>query len=131
MDAYFEPRPIAPGEAVALPGLPVLTPRPTVHVPGKPCFGFYLGHDVYYSSDSQLLPPTEALDGGALRAVFQDCQLFETPNGVHTDFGRLARELPPELKAITRLMHYNHPPDLDARAHGFWGFVPPHEPQWL
>lgn len=131
LDAYFEPRPLAEGEVVALPGLPVLTPRPTVHVPGKPCYGFFLGEDVYYSSDSQLLPPAVGPGGAPLRAVFQDCQLFETSPGVHTPFSVLDRELPPALKAVTRLMHYNHEPEVDAREHGFWGFVRPDEAYWL
>jgi hypothetical protein len=63
--------------------------------------------------------------------VFQDCQLFDTSPRVHTPFNVLAREMPAELKAVTRLMHYNHPPEVDANAHGFWGFVQPREAYWL
>ncbi|MEB3198253.1 MAG: MBL fold metallo-hydrolase [Candidatus Sericytochromatia bacterium] len=131
LDAYFDLRPLKPGESLALPGLPALTMRPTVHVPGKPCFGFYLGRDVYYSSDSQLMPPFEGIDGAPLRAIFQDCQLFDSPYAVHTSFNTLVRDLPDHLKPITRLMHYNEPPSLDAQAEGFWGFVPRHEKLWL
>jgi hypothetical protein len=131
LDAYFELRPLALGECVSLPGLPVLTPRPTIHVPGKPCFGFFLGDDVYFSSDSRLLPPVEGLGGKPLRAIFQDCQLFDTPHPVHTSFATLDRELAPAVKAITRLMHYNEPPSLDAQKHGFWGFVQRDERLWF
>lgn len=131
LDAYFELRPLGPGDSVCVPGLPVLTPRPTVHIPGKPCFGFFLGDDVYFSSDSQLLPPLEGPSGKPLRAIFQDCQLFDTPHSVHTSFEMLDAALPPDVKAITRLMHYNETPALDARQRGFWGFVPRDIPLWF
>lgn len=123
LDAYFELRPVPPGGVVRIPGLPDLTPQPTIHVPGKPCFGFFLADDVYFSSDSRLLPPLKGLGGTPLRAIFQDCQLFDSPFPVHTSFATLDRELPPDIKAITRLMHYNEKPGFDATAHGFWGFV--------
>lgn len=130
-DAYFEPKPMRDGDVVEVPGLPVITPRASVHVPGKPSFGFFLGEDVFFSADTQELPPAVGPTGKPLRAIFQDCQLFDIPNAVHTSLARLHREMAPELKAITRLMHYNHTPDVDARAMGFMGFVERDEPIWL
>ena len=132
LDAYFTPHLLKEGEAVALEGLPALLPKQGLHVPGKASFGFFLGEDVFFSADSQLLPPTVGPSGKPLRTIFQDCQLFDIPNGVHTSFQRLQRELPPEQKAITRLMHYNfEPPHDEAKAAGFWGFVPRGERVWL
>lgn len=131
LDAYFEPAPLKPGELVEVDGLPPLTPRESLHVHGKPSFGFFIGDDVFYSSDSQELPPTHGPTGRPLRAIFQDCQLFETRHDVHTPLQRLIREMPPEQKAITYLMHYNHEPTEDAVALGFKGFVRRHEPIWV
>lgn len=131
LDAYFEPKILAPGERVAAANLPVITPRQSVHVPGKASFGFFLGEDVFFSADTQELPPAVGPTGKPLRAIFQDCQLFDIPNAVHTSLARLDREMAPELKAITRLMHYNHQPDIDARAMGFQGFVVRNEAIWL
>lgn len=131
LDAYFEVKPMHEGDTVAVDGLPVLTPRQSLHVKGKPSFGFYLGEDVYYSSDTQELPPLVGPTGKPLRAIFQDCQLFEARHNVHTPLARLAREMSPEQKAITHLMHYNHPPEIDAAAMGFVGFVERGQPIWL
>lgn len=131
LDAYYTVHQLGPDQPVQLPGLPALLPRPGLHVPGKPSFGFFLGEDVFFSSDSQQLPPTHGPTGKPLRIIFQDCQLFDIPHSVHTSFDRLDREMPAEQKAITRLMHYNHMPTVDARAMGFWGFVPRNEAVWI
>ena len=131
LDAYFDVHVLRERAAVTIAGLPTLTPRATVHVPGKPSFGFYLGEDVYFSADTQQLPPREGPTGKPLRAIFQDCQLFDIPNSVHTSLEKLTREMPPDQRAITRLMHYNHPPEVDARALGFVGFVPRNEAFWF
>ena len=131
IDAYFDVHLLGEGGVVAIAGLPTLTPRATVHVPGKASYGFFLGEDVYFSADTQHLPPDVGPTGKPLRAIFQDCQLFDIPHSVHTSLTKLDREMPPAQKAITRLMHYNHPPDVDAVAMGFAGFVPRHEPIWL
>jgi glyoxylase-like metal-dependent hydrolase (beta-lactamase superfamily II) len=131
LDAYFDVHRLGQSDVVAIPGLPVLTPRQSLHVPGKASFGFFLGEDVFYSSDTQELPPAVGPTGKPLRAIFQDCQLFETRRDVHTSLARLDRELSPELKAITHLMHYNQPSDIDVQAMGFKGFVERNAPIWL
>jgi ribonuclease BN (tRNA processing enzyme) len=128
LDAYFTPRLVKAAESVEVKGLPSLSPRRSLHIEGKPSYGFFLGEDVFYSSDTQELPPATGPTGKPLRAIFQDCQFFETGKDVHTPFAKLSREMPDDLKAITYLMHYNHPPTLDACAHGFRGFVKRQEP---
>lgn len=131
LEAYFEPLVLEGTAPLALAGLPAITLVPSLHVHGKPSFSMFLGEDVFYSSDSQLLPPTVGPTGKPLRLIFQDCQLFEARHNVHTPLARLIREMPPEQKAITYLMHYNHTPVEDAVALGFKGFVKRHEPIWL
>ncbi|MNS54683.1 ribonuclease Z [compost metagenome] len=131
LDAYFQVRPVSDGQAIQLDGLPAITPRQSLHVLGKPSFGIFIGEDVFYSSDTQDLPPTVGPTGKPLRAIFQDCQLFESKHDVHTSLQRLTRELPPEQKAITYLMHYNEPPEVDVVAMGFKGFVERNQPIWL
>jgi len=111
---------------IAIAGLPEITLQPTLHVKGKPAFSVFLGDRVYYSSDTQLLPPGEGLSGAPLEAIFQDCQLVGGSSNVHTPLEQLARELPPERKRITHLMHYGHGWEaLDPQALGFAEFVRP------
>ncbi len=131
LDAYFDVHRLLDDGHLELEGLPVLTPIPTLHVLGKPSYSFFLGEDIYYSSDTQYLPPALGPTGKPLRAIFQDCQLFDAPHMVHTSLAQLARDMTPELKRITRLMHYNHAPDVDAAALGFIGFVERGQPIWL
>ena len=132
LGAYFAVNVMKGPDALAIAGLPTLTPRAGLHVPGKPSFGFFLDDDVFYSSDSQELPPAVGPTGKPLRAIFQDCQLFETAYAVHTPLQLLAKELPAAQRAITHLMHYNLPPDdAEARELGFVGFVHRNEPIWL
>lgn len=123
LSGYFDPHSLDPAKPLVLPELPTVGFLRSLHVPGKASYSLFLGEDVFYSSDSQLLPPAVGPSGKPLRVIFQDCQLFETGSDVHTPLARLERELPPEQKAITYLMHYNHAPDVDARALGFAGFV--------
>ncbi len=121
---YFEVH-LLEGEkpSFSIPGLPSITLVPTVHVKGKPAFSLFLGDSVFYSSDSQLLPPTLGLDQEPLSAIFQDCQLGG-PVSVHTTLERLS-ELPLEQKKSIYLMHYCLGYEsVDAKSLGFRGFVP-------
>lgn len=111
---------------IRIEGLPPITLQPTLHVKGKPAFSVFLGETVYYSSDTQLLPPGEGPNGAPLEAIFQDCQLVGGASNVHTPLEQLSREMPAERKAITHLMHYGHGWDqLDPQAQGFVDFVRP------
>ncbi|MNK76004.1 ribonuclease Z [compost metagenome] len=124
---FFELHVLRDAEPVLrIKGLPPITLRPTLHVKGKPAFSVFLGERVYYSSDTQLLPPGEGPNGAPLEAIFQDCQLVGGKSNVHTPLEQLARELPPERKRITHLMHYSHGWDtIDSVAMGFAEFVRP------
>ena len=124
---FFELHVLSEEEPVLrITGLPPITLRPTLHVKGKPAFSVFLGERVYYSSDTQLLPPGEGPNGTPLEAIFQDCQLIGGKSNVHTPLEQLARELPPERKRLVHLMHYSHGWDaIDARALGFAEFVRP------
>lgn len=126
LDAYFDVVRLGPEDAIVRPGLPVVRPRPVLHVPGKPCFGMWLGEEVYHSADTQELPPSLGPTGAPLKAIFQDCQFYDGEEGVHVPLAKLARSLSPQQKSITRLIHYNHEPTAaeEAQAEGFWGFVP-------
>lgn len=123
---YFELHHLDDEDPVArIPGLPPITFVPTLHVAGKPAFSLYLGEDIYYSSDSQLSPPPQGLHGQPLRAIFQDCQIQGGKANVHATYEEL-KQLPPELKRITHLMHFTPGFEkLDALADGFAGFVQP------
>src|SRR5690606_10684211 len=118
LEDYFELHVLTDDEPViTIPGLPPITLWPTLHVKGKPAYSVFLGERVYYSSDTQLLPPGEGPNGRPLEAIFQDCQLQGGKHNVHTPLDQLARELPPERKRITYLMHYSHGWDaIDAKA---------------
>lgn len=124
---FFEVHLLEDAEPViAIEGLPPITLSPTLHVKGKPAFSVFLGDRVYYSSDTQLLPPGEGPDGSKLEAIFQDCQLVGGSSNVHTPLEQLSREMPAARKAITHLMHYGHGwEQIDASAQGFAGFVRP------
>lgn len=126
---YFAPVVHAGLGPIEVPGLPPVTLKPTLHIHGKPCYSLFLGETIYFSADTQELPPAVGPTGKPLSAIFQDCQLFEFEQNVHTPIQRLDREMPPELKRITRLMHYNEEPTaFDAAAMGFAGFVRRGEP---
>lgn len=111
---------------IRIQGLPAITLQPTLHVKGKPAYSVFLGDKVYYSSDTQLLPPGEGPNGAPLEAIFQDCQLVGGSSNVHTPLEQLDRELPPDRKRITYLMHYSHGWEaIDPQAKGFAAFVRP------
>lgn len=114
---------------VSLPGLPRVTFAPTEHVAGKACYSLFLGDRLYYSGDTKLLPPAVGPGGQALEAIFQDCQLFSARSNVHTPLEQLTRDMAPDLKAITYLMHYGRGFEtIDPQQLGFRGFVRPMQP---
>lgn len=120
---YFEPVRLQPGEAWQSGALPALTLAPTTHVQGKPCFGFFLGEETYYSGDSRLTPPELGPTGKPLLWIFQDCQLDEAPRTVHATLAQLSA-MPAAQKAKTWLMHYGDGHEaVDARTLDFAGFV--------
>jgi ribonuclease BN (tRNA processing enzyme) len=126
LQMYFQVHTLNDGEVVAVPGLPVLTPRPTLHIPDKPAFGYFLGEDIYFSGDTQEPPPLAGPTGKPLRLIFQDCQLVQHRSDVHISLQELHTMLPAEVRAITWLMHYSEGWEhVDPLALGFAGFVKP------
>lgn len=124
LETYFQVHALREHEAIAIAGLPVLTFVPTLHIPGKPAYGYFIGNDIYYSGDTQELPPRTGPTGKPLRAIFQDCQLYD--EGVHTPLQQLDELLPSEIKAITWLMHYSEGHErYRPEEMGFAGFVRP------
>lgn len=123
---YFAPEQVDDDAVIGLEGLPEIRLSPTLHVAQKPSYSLFLGETVYFSGDTCDLPPSVGPTGKPLTAIFQDCQLFEGPSNVHISIFQLDRGLPPDLKAITHLMHYGrnhetfHPEQM-----GFAGFVRP------
>ncbi|HEY9855179.1 MAG TPA: MBL fold metallo-hydrolase [Stenomitos sp.] len=115
--------------SVSLPGLPTVTFSPTRHIAGKAAYSLFLGDRLYYSGDTQLLPPATGPSGRPLEALFQDCQLFSARSNVHTPLEQLTREMPEDLKRRTYLMHYGQGFEaIDPVALGFKGFVRPLQP---
>ncbi len=125
---YYDPRPVKNDAVIRIDGLPDIRLRPTLHVVGKPSYGIYIGHEIYFSSDTVEAPPSEGPSGQPLRAIFQDCQLFEGPSNVHISISRLEREVPAELKPRVHLMHYGRGHEsFRPEAMGFAGFVRPNQ----
>ncbi len=115
---YFDVR---TGRVVQIDGLPAAEFVPTRHVAAMENYAVRFGNGVYYSGDTVELPPHDAV------AIFQDCQFFDGgPSEVHISYERLARELPPGVKARTYLVHLGMGyADRDPQADGFKGFVLP------
>ena len=126
LDDYFHVHRLGEQEAVRVPGLPALTFRSTLHIPGKPAYAVFLGDDVYYSSDTVEMPPETGPTGRPLRVIYQDCQLEHHQSNVHVTLPQLEADLPPETKAKTWLMHYSEGAErYNIQAMGFAGFVEP------
>ena len=58
--------------------------------------------------------------------IFQDCQFYETKSDVHISYDRLKRELSPEVRAKTYLVHLSYGwKEKNPKADGFAGIVNP------
>ncbi len=91
----------------------------------SPSYGVVIDDRVLFTSDTRFDP--EMIDFITARytieAIFHDCQLYR--GGVHASLDEL-QELPADIKAKTRLMHFGDKVDdyVDqARSYGFSGFV--------
>lgn len=117
LETYFK---VQTGKKIAVPSLPEINLFSTPHVVGMENYGLKIGKDIYYSGDSLNLPPADA------KLIFQDCQFYETKADVHISYNKLNRELSPEVKAKTYLVHLSGGWDkIDPKADGFAGFVKP------
>jgi len=123
---YYDPCSLGEDQPIRVDGLPEIRLRPTLHVARKPSYSVYIGDDIYFSSDTVEPPPETGITGKPLRAIFQDCQLFEGPSNVHISLPKLDQAVPPRLKPKVHLMHYGRGhEDFSPQAMGFAGFVRP------
>lgn len=116
IDTYFQ---ISAGLQATVPGLPVATFSPTDHVPAMPNYAVRFDNGVYYSADSNELPPFDA------DTIFQDVK-FSAPacSDIHLAYARLRDELPAEVKRKTWLVHLGFGYDrVDPVQDGFCGYV--------
>jgi ribonuclease BN (tRNA processing enzyme) len=110
----------------------------TMHIPGNVAewesafwsTGFLLESNVLFSGDTRYDPSLFhhlAQHMPSLTAIFHDCQLFD-PGTVHATFNEL-KQLPDDVKAMTRLMHYGDSFDTHAapESAGFAGWARPWE----
>ncbi len=117
LDTYFK---IHVGKEIQVPGTLKTRLFETPHVSGLENYGIIIGDDIFYSGDSIKLPDPN------YRLIFQDCQFFESKGNVHISYDRLKKELAPEVRARTHLVHLGSGYDKKTpEADGFAGFVKP------
>ncbi len=117
LDSFFK---IVVGRVVSIPGLPAITFVPTLHAISMENYGLYFDNGIYYSGDTVEAPPSEP------RIIFQDCQFRETPDAVHISYQRLKKDLSPETKAKTHLVHLSGGwKEINPIADGFAGILMP------
>jgi glyoxylase-like metal-dependent hydrolase (beta-lactamase superfamily II) len=115
LETYFD---ISVSETIDIDGFEQIRFEETDHVKGMEAYSIWIGDKVYYSSDTVKLPPQNA------NLIFQDCQLFNSPTSVHTEFDQLNTELDDSTKQKTWLMHYGfNSTGVNPVEHGFKGFV--------
>jgi glyoxylase-like metal-dependent hydrolase (beta-lactamase superfamily II) len=121
LETYFK---IHTGRNVRVGDLPEATMFETPHVQDFENYGVRFANGVFYSGDTLNLPPSDP------RLIFQDCQFFVGPNDgagdVHISYDKLKKELSPEVRAKTYLVHLGGGWDKkDPTEDGFAGFVKP------
>lgn len=90
---------------------------PSLHVPFQENYGIKT-NDFYYSGDTIEVPNKDS------PVLFQDCQFFD--GGVHVSYDKLNKEMNPELKAKTYLVHLGGGYDKKNPVEdGFSGFAMP------
>ena len=117
LDTYFK---IHTGKEIKIPGLPVARLFETPHVPGLENYGLEFDNGIFYSGDTLDLPKKDS------RLIFQDCQFQELTINAHITYDKLKRDLPPEVKSKTLLVHLGKNwNEKNPIADGFAGFVMP------
>jgi len=115
LDTYFN---VHVGKFIGVLGLAAVKLFETPHVSHLENYGVVIGGGVFYSGDTIRLPETDD------QLIFQDCQFFE--GGVHISYDKLSKELSPDVKAKTHLVHLGGGYEKkDFSADGFAGFVMP------
>lgn len=117
LDTYYK---VHTGREISIDGLPKIELFPTLHVPRMENYGVRFSNGIFYSGDSVEMPDQNA------RLIFQDCQFIEDSAAVHVSYDRLKRELPPEVRPRTHLVHlWGGYEKKNPQADGFAGFVMP------
>ena len=117
LETYFK---LSIGKEVKVPSIPTANLFSTHHVQNMESYGIRFANGIFYSGDTLELPPADPT------LIFQDCQFYETPSDVHISYEKLKRELPPQVRAKTHLVHLGSGWDKkDPKADGFAGFVKP------
>jgi ribonuclease BN (tRNA processing enzyme) len=116
IDEYFQVR---TGLRVAADGLPAATFVPTNHIPNMANYAVRFDNGVYYSGDSNDLPPPDA------KLIFQDVHFSHSfPDEVHTAYETLRDDLPPDVRARTWLVHLGRGyENVSSEKDGFAGTV--------
>jgi glyoxylase-like metal-dependent hydrolase (beta-lactamase superfamily II) len=120
LNTYFQ---VETGRTVRIPGLPDVFLEPTPHIAAMENYALRFDNGVYYSGDTTALPPHDPT------LIFQDCQFHENgPGGVHVTYEGLKRNLPPEIRAKTHLVHLSEQyPRFHPEQDGFAGMVMPQQ----
>jgi len=117
LETYFK---VWIGTKVRVPGLPVATLFPTLHVQGLENYGVSFDNGIWYSGDTVELPQKDP------RLIFQDCQFYETGSDVHISYEKLKIYLSNDVRAKMHLVHLGEGWDKkNVRADSFAGFVMP------
>lgn len=93
----------------------------------QPAFGLMIhagpgGQQALLTTDTQFRPETLAPYYDRADIIFQDCETYPHPSGIHAHYRQLVA-LPTRWKAKMWLYHYHPGPLPDCRADGFLGFV--------
>ncbi len=93
LSTYFELEPVSAGRPFDL-GSVRLTPFPTPHVPGRPCWGYRLedratGGIAVLTCDSRFHPRSLQKWAADAAVVFHDCQLASDGNHIHATLDEL------------------------------------------
>ncbi len=117
LDSYFK---VNKGKKIKIADFPEINLFETPHIKNLENYGVMIGKDIYYSGDTLALPPSEP------RLIFQDCQFYESKEDAHISYDKLKRELSPEVKAKTYLVHLSmNQNNKCPKSDGFAGFVNP------
>ncbi|MNI10551.1 ribonuclease Z [compost metagenome] len=79
----------------------------TPHIAGKPSYSLYLNNEIFYSADMIFQPELlkHLVHERHCRKIFHEVQLIG-PGAVHTTLDELL-SLPPDIRRMIMLMHYN------------------------
>lgn len=118
LETYFR---VYVGTKVCVEEFPTVELFPTPHVGVMENYGLRLRKDIYYSGDTNALPPDDPA------VIFQDCHFgIPAPGDIHIAYDKLKSQLSPAVKRKVHLVHLDaNYASRDPRADGFAGMVMP------